>query len=196
MALLTTQNLGKYFGGQDIFADLNLAIEHGDRIALVGRNGEGKTTLLRILAGLELPTAGHVYKSSQMKLGYLQQHASLISMNGTLWELALDAFSELRHQEANLRRMEETLATEKDPNRHDQLLKAYGEAQAQFEHDGGYQYEQTIRMVLTGLGFSPSDYQRSLVQLTTQLTRISQPFYGRVWLLRCCAPVPVGSTAV
>ena len=58
MAVLTTHNLGKHFGAQDIFADLNLSVNQGDHIALVGPNGEGKTTLLRILAGLEPPSAG------------------------------------------------------------------------------------------------------------------------------------------
>ena len=53
MTVLTTHDLGKHFGGQDIFSHLNLAVNQGDRVALVGANGEGKTTLLKILAGLE-----------------------------------------------------------------------------------------------------------------------------------------------
>ncbi len=71
MSILTTHNLGKYFGGQDIFSQLTLSIEHGARIALIGPNGEGKTTLLQILAGLELPTEGAVYTAKNLFIGYL-----------------------------------------------------------------------------------------------------------------------------
>ncbi|RMF04112.1 MAG: ABC transporter ATP-binding protein [Chloroflexi bacterium] len=166
MAILTAHNLGKYFGGQDIFSGLNLSVEHGDRIALVGRNGEGKTTLLQIFAGDELPTHGQVSRAKSVKIGYLEQHASLKSTKGTLWNLALGAFADLRAQEAALRQMEAELSAETDPARHDDLLEQYGEAQAQFEHDGGYQYEQTIRMVLTGLGFSEAEYQKPLRQFS------------------------------
>ena len=79
MSILTIHNLGKYFGGQDIFSNLNLTIESDARIALVGPNGEGKTTLLRILAGLEVPSAGSVNSAKSLRLGYLEQHPSLIS---------------------------------------------------------------------------------------------------------------------
>jgi ATP-binding cassette subfamily F protein 3 len=166
MAILSTHNLGKYFGGQDIFSGLSLSIEHGDRIAMVGRNGEGKTTLLRIMAGVEPATTGEVFKATRVQIGYLQQHSSLISTEGTLWELALGAFVGLRRQEAQLRQLEESLAVEKDHQRHHELLETYGEAQAQFELDGGYQYEQTIKMVLTGLGFTVEDYNRPLLKFS------------------------------
>ncbi len=162
MSILSVHNLGKYFGGQDVFSNLNLSIDRDARIALVGPNGEGKTTLLRILAGLEAPSEGSVYTAKSVRVGYLEQHPSLISTDATLWELALGAFAELRRQEAELRTMEAVLAEETDEARHATLLKEYGEAQARFEHNGGYSYEQTIRQVLTGLGFEPEDYETSL----------------------------------
>jgi ATP-binding cassette subfamily F protein 3 len=166
MSILSGHNLGKHFGDQDIFYEVNVNIEHGARIALVGPNGEGKTTLLRILAGLELPSEGNVYSAKGLNIGYLEQHPSLISTDGTLWALALDAFADLRQQEADLRAMEAALAQEKDETRHAELLKEYGDAQALFEHAGGYSYEQTIQQVLTGLGFDPEDYQTTLVKLS------------------------------
>jgi ATP-binding cassette subfamily F protein 3 len=152
--------------GRIFFSSLSLSIEQGDRIALVGRNGEGKTTLLRIIAGVEPATAGEVYKATQTQIGYLQQHASLISTEGTLWKLALGAFTDLRKQEAYLRDMEEMLAVESDEKRHQTLLEAYGDAQTRFELNGGYQYEQTIKTVLTGLGFSDKDYERPLLNFS------------------------------
>ncbi|MBN1994431.1 MAG: ABC-F family ATP-binding cassette domain-containing protein [Anaerolineae bacterium] len=162
MTILTAHNLGKYFGGQDIFSDLNLSINPNDRIALVGPNGEGKTTLLRILAGLELPSAGHVHQAKTLRIGYLEQHPSLISGQGNLWQLALSAFADLRQQEAELQTLAVALAQESDSTGHDKLLQEYGEAQAAFEHAGGYSYEQTIDQVLTGLGFTPEDYETPL----------------------------------
>jgi len=166
MTILTTHHLNKYFGGQDIFADVTLSINADDRAALVGPNGEGKTTLLRILAGLELPSGGKVVTAKGLRLGYLEQHPSLISKEGTLWNLALSAFAALRQQEADLQALEAALALETNPARHDELLKQYGEAQARFEHAGGYNYEQTIAQVLAGLGFEDSDYQTPLAQLS------------------------------
>jgi ATP-binding cassette subfamily F protein 3 len=166
MTILTTHHLGKYFGGQDIFSNLNLSINHHDRIALVGPNGEGKTTLLKILAGLESPSEGTISKAKQLQIGYLEQHPSLIASEKTVWKLALGAFDDLRQQEVELQKLEAALAQEADPARHDKLLKQYGEAQAQFEHNGGYNYEQTIRQVLTGLGFKSHEYESLLGQLS------------------------------
>lgn len=166
MAILTVHNLHKYFGGQDIFSGLNLSVHHNDRIALVGRNGEGKTTLLKILAGLEAPSAGNITIAKETKIGYLDQHASLASTAGTLQELALNTFAALRQEETRLRVMEDALAGESDETRHNELLERYGEAQSRFEHAGGYRYEQTIDQVLTGLGFSPEDYNKPLARFS------------------------------
>ncbi|MDM8527716.1 ABC-F family ATP-binding cassette domain-containing protein [Anaerolineales bacterium HSG24] len=166
MAILTAHNLGKYFGGQDIFANLNLSVHHGDRVALIGPNGIGKTTLLELLAGREQPTSGEVFKAKLTKIGYLEQHASLITLDGTLWELALTGFATLRQQEVELQQLESQLTeATNDPN-YEQLLENYGEAQSKFEHAGGYQYEQVTRQVLTGLGFDESTYQTPVTQLS------------------------------
>ncbi|MEW5958211.1 MAG: ABC-F family ATP-binding cassette domain-containing protein [Chloroflexota bacterium] len=183
MSILSGHHLGKHFGGQDIFDEVNVSIEHGARIALVGPNGEGKTTLLRILAGLEPPSAGSLHLAKGLKLGYLEQHPSLVSGQGALWELALGAFAGLRQQEADLRDMEMALAWEQDEARHADLLKTYGEAQARFEHAGGYSYEQTIRQVLTGLGFEPEDY-------STPLARFSGGQQSRAHLARLLLEQP------
>jgi ATP-binding cassette subfamily F protein 3 len=178
MAIVTIHNLSKFFGGQDVFSGLNLSIHHDDRIALVGRNGEGKTTLLRILAGQELPSSGTVTIAKEVKIGYLEQHASLVSTSGTLRELVLNAFGELRQQEVELRALEAVLAQETDEERYEALLETYGDAQARFEHAGGYNYEQTINQVLNGLGFKPEDYDMPLAkfsggqQTRSQLARL------------------------
>lgn len=166
MTVLTTHDLGKHFGGQDIFAHLNLSVSHGDRMALVGANGEGKTTLLKILAGLEPASEGKVQMARGLKMAYLDQHSSLVSTKGDLWQLAMSAFAELRQQEADLHGLATALAQESDEARHNKLLEQYGEAQAHFELAGGYTYEQTARQVLAGLGFSAEDYDTPLSQLS------------------------------
>lgn len=167
MTILTINNLGKHFGGQDIFSNLKLSLNADDRVALVGPNGEGKTTLLRILAKLEIPSEGAVETAKALSIAYLDQHTSLISAEtDTLWTLALAAFADLRQEEAHLQALEMTLAQENDPVRHEQLLEKYGEAQAHFEYAGGYSYEQKIEQVLTGLGFSPDDYKTPLTQFS------------------------------
>ncbi len=166
MTVLTVHNLGKHFGAHDVFDGLTLSANAGDRIALVGPNGEGKTTLLRILAGRETPSAGTVHLARGLKLGYLEQHPSLLSTHGTLRELALEAFARLREQESALNELAQALAHETDETRHDELLQRYGQAEAEFEHAGGYTYEQTIDQVLTGLGFKREDYDTLLAKLS------------------------------
>lgn len=166
MTVLTTHNLGKHFGAHDIFDGLTLSANTGDRIALVGPNGEGKTTLLRLLAGRETPSTGTVHLARGLKLGYLEQHPSLLSTHGTLRELALEAFAKLRQQEAALNELAHALADESDEARHEELLQQYGQAEAEFEHAGGYTYEQTIDQVLIGLGFKRDDYDTPLAKLS------------------------------
>ncbi|MCB0208844.1 MAG: ABC-F family ATP-binding cassette domain-containing protein [Anaerolineae bacterium] len=166
MTILTAHNVGKYYGAQDIFSDLSFSVSRGDRVALVGPNGTGKTTLIRIVAGLEPSSAGQIHRAKHLKIGYLEQHASLASTEGTLWLLALSAFATLRQQEAELRAMEAALAKTTEEPAHSQLLEAYGEAQTHFELAGGYTYEQTARQVLSGLGFEADEYDKSLTQFS------------------------------
>ncbi|MCB0192185.1 MAG: ABC-F family ATP-binding cassette domain-containing protein [Anaerolineae bacterium] len=162
MTILTAHNVGKYYGAQDIFSDISFSVSRGDRVALVGPNGTGKTTLIRMLAGLEPSSAGQIHRAKNLKIGYLEQHASLASTEGTLWDLALNAFEALRRQEADLRAMEVDLAKTTEEPAHSELLEQYGEAQTQFELAGGYTYEQTARQVLSGLGFEADAYDKPL----------------------------------
>lgn len=162
MALLTGINLAKSFGPADIFEGINLSIPRNSRIAIVGANGVGKTTLLRILAGEEEPSAGKIHRSKNLRLGYLPQVTTHFS-DGTLWSLSLEAFSDLLELEANLKSLEATMQTQ---NNDLALLQLYGSRQAEYEHKGGYTYENRIRQTLTGLGFEEVDYQRPLSQFS------------------------------
>ena len=162
MSLISTTNLAKSFGPKDIFSGVSLSIPYIARVAIVGPNGIGKTTLLRILVGLEEPSAGAIQKARQMSIGYLPQEA-LLEGQHTLWEECLSAVADLRRMEAELNRMEAAMS---DPSNADEILERYGRLQERFERLGGYTYETRIRQVLTGLGFDKSDFKRPLSQLS------------------------------
>ena len=158
MSIVTANKLAKSYGAQDVFWDVSLRIARGDRIALVGPNGTGKTTLLRIIAGLDAPTAGRVHRARNLRIGYLPQEADLPGQC-TLYEEMLTVFADLRAQQAELRRLEHQMA---DPAQREAALKRYGEALHAFELAGGYRYESEIRMVLAGLGFSEEEQHQPL----------------------------------
>ena len=162
MSLITTHNLGKSFDPVDLFAGLSLNIPHGARVAIVGPNGIGKTTLLRIIAGDESPSAGDVHRSRGLTMGYLPQE-SVLESDGNLWEACLAPFAELRAQEAELARLEAEMS---DPSKAEAALERYGTLQPRFEHAGGYTYENRIQQVLAGLGFAKSEYHMPLAHLS------------------------------
>jgi ATP-binding cassette subfamily F protein 3 len=159
MPLVTAKSLAKYYGAQDIFWDISLQIGHRDKIALVGPNGEGKSTLLRIIAGLEEPTAGQVHRTRRMRIGYLPQQAELAGER-TLWQEMKQTFARLQDMEAELRRLEQRMTQEGS------ALPRYSALLEQFERDGGYAYEARIRQVLAGLGFGEEDFERPLAQFS------------------------------
>ena len=162
MSLLSATRLGKAFGPVDIFQDISLSVPRGARIAIVGPNGIGKTTLLRVLVGLDEPSSGTVQHALRLKIGYLPQEAGLYATH-TLWEECLNAVAELRLLEAELSRLEAEMS---DLPHAEETLERYGRLQEAFERQGGYTYDLRIRQILTGLGFEQSDYARPLPQLS------------------------------
>jgi ATP-binding cassette subfamily F protein 3 len=162
MSIVIAEHLSKYYGAQDIFADLSFQIAHGDKIALVGANGVGKTTLLRIIAGLEAPSSGRLQVARGIRIGYLSQKADMQSER-TLYQEMLEAFAHLRAQQERLRRLEEEMA---DPDRRTKAMERYGELLHLFELAGGYTYEQEIRRVLMGLGFEEEDFEQPIALLS------------------------------
>ena len=162
MSLITASDLAKSYGPEDIFSGISLSIPKDARIAIVGPNGIGKTTLLRILLGLEEPTSGKLARARNLKLGYLPQEAVLDSSH-TLWDECLNALADLRSMEAELGKLERQMS---NPEQTEEALSRYGKLQVTFESLGGYTYETRIRQILTGLGFEPIDFHRPLPQLS------------------------------
>lgn len=162
MSLLTATGLSKSFGPDDIFTGITLSIPQRARVAIVGPNGIGKTTLLRILAGEDPPSSGQVNQARNLRIGYLPQEAGFNATH-TLWHECLDAFADLREQEQELARLEAEMA---DPEQTEAALDRYGRLQLDFEQRGGYSYTNRIQQVLSGLGFSPDEYNMPLNYLS------------------------------
>jgi ATP-binding cassette, subfamily F, member 3 len=162
MTLINIIDLAKSYGPDDIFSGITLSIPHKARLAIVGPNGIGKTTLLRILAGEETQTSGQVQRAKNLSLGYLPQEAAFHSQH-TLWEECLSAFANLLEMEAELARLEAAMS---DPAQAEEVLDRYGKLQGEFDRLGGYTYPTRIRQVLTGLGFEPEEFYYPLTHLS------------------------------
>ncbi|MFZ2097513.1 MAG: ABC-F family ATP-binding cassette domain-containing protein [Anaerolineales bacterium] len=162
MSLITAKNLAKSFGAKDVFAGISLSIPQHARIAIIGSNGIGKTTLLRILVREEEPSAGEVSQKRNLTIGHLTQEAGLESPR-TLWEECLLPFAQIREMEAELHKLEQAMS---NPEQADRVLKKYGGLQAEFDQQGGYTYIHRIQQVLSGLGFKADEYQAPIVRLS------------------------------
>lgn len=162
MSILTTQNLGRSFGAVDVFEGITLAIPHNARIAIVGPNGVGKTTLLRILAGEDSPSQGSIHNSRGLKIAYLPQTAVGLT-HGTLWDSCLSAFEDLLEMGSQLQKLEEQMSAGDNSS---ELLDEYGRLQSRFDLAGGYTYANRLQQTLTGLGFDQDDFHRPLSQLS------------------------------
>jgi ATP-binding cassette subfamily F protein 3 len=156
MSVVVGEGLAKYYGAQDIFSDVSFQIAHGDHIALVGANGTGKTTLLRIIAGLESATAGRVSAAKSVRIGYLSQKTALDSTR-TVYQEMDAVFADLHAQQERLHELEHEMA---NPEHHEKAMECYGELLQLFELAGGYTYEQEIKRVLIGLGFAEASFDQ------------------------------------
>ena len=146
MSVLSVQAAGRRFADRVLFSDVSFNLAHGDRAGLIGPNGTGKSTLLRIVAGLDGPDSGSIALARGTRVGFLQQEL-LVDVDGTVEEHARGAAAHLGELEQELRAMEHELASG-DP----ELLERYADAQHHFEHAGGYDFEETLGRVLSGLG--------------------------------------------
>jgi ATP-binding cassette subfamily F protein 3 len=162
MSLINANSLSKSFGAEDLFSNVSFSVAKGARLALVGPNGIGKTTLLRILIGQEEPYSGTVTRTKSLRIGYLPQEADF-ELQGSLWDVCLEPFADLIRMQEELEKLEGEMS---DPVTREQALVRYGTLQHNFEQRGGYVYQVRIKQVLTGLGFDPPDFEMSLDHLS------------------------------
>ncbi len=166
--MLTASGLSVAHGTRVLFRDVTLTLGPGRRVALVGGNGVGKTTMLECIAGIREPDEGQVHRPRDLHLGYLPQDLT-DTATGTVLEEALGGTGPLAELAVTLEGIGEQLATHDataDPRGHADLLHRYGEAQSRFEQLGGYAREAEAHQVLAGLGFAPADSHRSVRELS------------------------------
>ncbi len=155
--LIGLQNVTFEFGARVIVSEATWHIQPGDRIGLIGYNGTGKSTLLKVLVGEYQPSAGTVEKGRETTIGYLHQDLLSFDTNETITEVALGAFETVKQLEKNIELFGKQL--EKDPDNEELLIK-YTDALHEMDVLDGYNVNYKAEEVLHGLGFSNEDLGR------------------------------------
>ncbi|MED1738448.1 ABC-F type ribosomal protection protein [Bacillus swezeyi] len=153
MIVCSIQNVTKTYGGHSVFNGLSCEFKQGERIGLIGRNGCGKTTLLKLMSGQVQPDEGLVTWKKGTAAGLLEQTPSMDGQK-TVKELFYDVFASLWKIQHRLSRIERELAGENDMKRLERLLERYGALQEEFQQKGGYEISAQIERVAAGLNVS------------------------------------------
>ena len=176
MILLQLNNVARHFGDIPLYDDVNFSIQSQDRIALVGRNGTGKSTLIKQIMGQEPLSGGTITKQRGIKIGYLEQHVALNS-DRTIWEEMLSIFDDsiaLRDEATQAAERLAQLSDQWDSPAYKQALADYDRLQEKMQHRNVYSIESDIRMVLHGFRFYEEDYDRPINSLSGgQQTRLA-----------------------
>ncbi len=159
--MLQIKGLGKSFRGEWLFRSVDFQINERDRIGLVGDNGTGKSTLMKMLTGNIAPDEGEVTGPRELTFGYLPQDG-LFARGRSLFAEALSVFEDLRNLENECRRLEHELAEMQHAGpEYERKLERYSSVLQQFRLHGGYSLEAKVGAVLHGLGFAQTDWQRA-----------------------------------
>lgn len=160
--MLNIHNLSVSFGGTYLFEEVTFRLGSGDRVGLVGKNGAGKSTMLKILAGDIKPDSGTIATERDIKLGFLRQDIDF-EKGRTVLEEAYEAFEEIKYIERKLESINEQLATRTDyeSEGYSQLIEDLSEYTHRFELLDGYNYVGNTERILLGLGFKREDFNNS-----------------------------------
>ena len=162
--MLTATALSKEQGSRQLFQNVSLQLSSGRRIALVGSNGVGKTTLIEILLGIQDPDSGSVHRPSNLSIGYLPQDLEE-ELVGSALEVTLQGASHIISLEERLIEIREELSLREGEDQ-GHLLEEYGDLQSRFEQLGGYAVEAEAQRVLAGLGFDHEMMHRQALELS------------------------------
>lgn len=177
--MLTLNNVGFAFGSRFLYRNVNFQIHDGDRIGLIGANGTGKSTLLRLISGEYSCTEGEISKIKNLSIGFLNQDLLSYQSDKAIIEVAMEAYTKALTLQKEIQALIEQLEKEYD----EKLAYQMSEKQSEFEHLGGYEMEHTSAEVLAGLGFSTEN-------LRTPLSAFSGGWRMRVMLAKILLQKP------
>ncbi|MBR5003122.1 MAG: ABC-F family ATP-binding cassette domain-containing protein [Bacteroidaceae bacterium] len=165
--MISIEGLTVEFGGNPLFDNITYVVNKRDRIALVGKNGAGKTTMLKIIAGLQAPTSGSVNRPRDLSIGYLPQQMQL-SDTRTVMQEAEQAFAHIFEMQQRVDSMNEELATRTDyeSEEYQELIERVATATEQLTLAGSANYQAEIERTLMGLGFLRSDFDRPTAEFS------------------------------
>ena len=159
--MFSVENLKVEFGARPLFHDVSYVVGDKDRIALVGKNGAGKSTMLKIIAGLQQPTSGTVSIPKEMTIGYLPQVMKLADTR-TVRQEAETAFEDLHRLQAEVERLNNQLVerTDYESEEYHALIDRFTHESERYQMMGGGNYQAELEQALTGLGFRRDDLDR------------------------------------
>lgn len=159
--MLSVESLSVEFSARPLFSDVSFVVNAKDRIALVGKNGAGKSTMLKIMAGLQQPTSGNVAVQRNVTLGYLPQ-VMVLTDDCTVLEETEKAFSHVHSMQAEIERLGNELSerTDYETPEYMELVEIFTHKSEYFQMIGGMNYRAEMERTLQGLGFSISDFSR------------------------------------
>jgi ATP-binding cassette subfamily F protein 3 len=156
--MLSINNLSFHFGGRTLYDNANLHVKPKDRIGLIGANGTGKSTLLRLIVGEYQPDGGNISKSGDCTIGFLNQDLLSYQSMDPIVTVALQAFE----RENELQKQIDKVLHEMETNYRDELVDKLTRLQEEFEALGGYTMQARAEEILEGLGFKTAELQRPL----------------------------------
>lgn len=172
MILISVQELQKSFGVHEVLRSVTFSLQKGEKMGLVGVNGCGKTTLMRMIAGEMQPDGGTIHRNKDLCVGYLAQLDD-IPLTDTVWGALLKVFEPIRVMERRMAEIEKLLESA-DPETALRLSSEYQRLTESYNAQQGYAYEGEILRVLNGLGLKPEMHQRQVSTLSGgERTRLS-----------------------
>src|SRR5690554_6695117 len=159
--MLNIHNLTVSFSGENLFEGITFRLNAGDRVGLIGKNGAGKSTMLKVLSGEIAPDGGSIATEKNLRIGFLKQDLDFES-GKTVLEESYQAFTEIKSIESQLDKINNELATRTDyeSESYNDLIEKLSELTHQYDILGGYNYQGQAEKVLLGLGFKPEDFDR------------------------------------
>ena len=166
MIVLSAQNVAKSFGVNEVLKDVSFTLQQGDRMGLVGVNGCGKSTLMRIIAGLESPDSGEISMARGTRVGYLAQQ-DMVTHGASVWAELEKVYEPVFEMEKRIRSLEAEMEhAHEDAARFARLSSEYDRLCRAFEEADGYAWKSLVSGVLNGLGFKPSQYEQNVDSLS------------------------------